>query len=93
MLDIKLQSTKADFNVEKNLVHEDLCVCVCVCVVVVVVCIKYGRTHLKQEVNKIAFGEGKKLPIPASWPGEFQGLYNPWVCKASDTTEHLSASL
>ena len=27
MLDIKLQSTKADFNVEKNLVHEIEVIC------------------------------------------------------------------
>ena len=34
-------------------------------------------------------GEGKGYPsIP--WPGEFQGLYSPWGCKESDTTEPLS---
>ena len=29
-------------------------------------------------------GEGKGYPF---WPGEFQGLYSPWGCKESDTTE------
>ena len=32
-------------------------------------------------------GEGKRLPTPVFWPGEFQGLYSPWCCKESDTTE------
>ena len=27
------------------------------------------------------------LPIPVFWPGEFHGLYSPWGCKESDTTE------
>ena len=26
------------------------------------------------------------------WPGEFHGLYSPWGCKGSDTTERLSLS-
>ena len=30
------------------------------------------------------------LPTPVFWPGEFQGLYSPWGCKESDTTERLS---
>ena len=30
------------------------------------------------------------LPIPVFWPGEFHGLYSPWGCKESDTTERLS---
>ena len=29
-------------------------------------------------------GEGKGYPF---WPGEFHGLYSPWSCKESDTTE------
>ena len=24
------------------------------------------------------------------WPGEYHGLYSPWGCKESDTTERLS---
>ena len=38
-------------------------------------------------------GEGKGLPIPVFWPGEFHGLYSPWGHKESDTTERLSLSL
>ena len=34
-----------------------------------------------------------KLPTPVFWPGEFHGLYSPWGCKESDTTERLSLSL
>ena len=26
-------------------------------------------------------GEGERLPTPVFWPGEFHGLYNPWVTK------------
>ena len=35
-------------------------------------------------------GEGKRLPTPAFWPGEFRGLYSPWGLKELDTTERLS---
>ena len=38
-------------------------------------------------------GEGKGLLTPVSWPAEFHGLYRPWGCKQSDTTERLSLSL
>ena len=34
-----------------------------------------------------------KIPTPVFWPGEFHGLYGPWVHKDSDTTEQLSLSL
>ena len=34
-------------------------------------------------------GEGKGYPLQI-WPGEFHGLYRPWGCKESDTTERLS---
>ena len=30
------------------------------------------------------------LPTPVFRPGEFHGLYSPWGCKESDTTERLS---
>ena len=29
----------------------------------------------------------KRLPTPLFWPREFHGLYSPWDCKESDTTE------
>ena len=32
-------------------------------------------------------------PTPVFWPGEFHGLYSPWGCQESDTTERLSLSL
>ena len=37
--------------------------------------------------------EKGKLPTPVFWPGEFHGLYSPWGCKESDTTERLLLSL
>ena len=37
-------------------------------------------------------GEGKRLPTPVLWPGEFHGLYSPWGHKESDRTERLSLS-
>ena len=33
-----------------------------------------------------------QLPTTVFWPGEFHGLYSPWGCKESDTTERLSLS-
>ena len=38
-------------------------------------------------------GRRERLPTPVFWPGEFQGLYSPWGCKESDTTERLSLCL
>ena len=35
-------------------------------------------------------GEGKGYLNPVFWPGEFHGLYSPWGCKESETTERLS---
>ena len=32
----------------------------------------------------------ERLPMPAFWPGEFDGLYSPWGRKELDTTERLS---
>ena len=32
----------------------------------------------------------ERLPTPVFWPEEFRGLYSPWGCKQSDTTERLS---
>ena len=37
--------------------------------------------------------EKGKVPTPVFWPGEFHGLYSPWGCKGSDTTERLSLLL
>ena len=34
----------------------------------------------------------ERLPTPVFWPGEFHGIYSPWDCKESDTTEWLSLS-
>ena len=34
--------------------------------------------------------EKGKVTTPIFWPGEFFGLYSPWGCKESDTTEPLS---
>ena len=28
----------------------------------------------------------EKLPTAVFWPGEFHGLYSPWVCKELDMT-------
>ena len=35
----------------------------------------------------------KRLCTPVFWPGEFHGLYSPWVLKESEMTEHLSLHL
>ena len=32
----------------------------------------------------------ERLLSPVFWPGEFHGLYSPWRCKESDTTERFS---
>ena len=55
--------------------------------------------HLMQRANslektvmlgKIAGWRRERVPTPVFWPGEFHGLYSPWDCKESDTTERLS---
>ena len=40
-------------------------------------------------VRKIPW-KRERLPTSVFWPGEFHGLYSPWVRKESDTTERLS---
>ena len=40
-------------------------------------------------VGKIPW-RSERLPTPVFWSGEFHGLYSPWSCKESDTTEQLS---
>ena len=37
--------------------------------------------------------EKAKVPTPVFWPGEFHGLYSPWGCKGSDTSERHLFSL
>ena len=37
--------------------------------------------------------EKEKATTPVFWPGEFHGLYSPWSCNESDSTEKLSLSL
>ena len=51
-----------------------------------------GRPGFHLWVGKIPWRK-ERLPIPVFLPGEFHGLYNPWGCKESDTTERLSLSL
>ena len=34
----------------------------------------------------------ERLHTPVFWPEEFHGLYSPWGCKESDTTEQISLS-
>ena len=50
-----------------------------------------GRPGFDPWVEKIPWRK-ERLPTPVSWPGEFHGLYSPWTCKESDTTEQLSLS-
>ena len=35
----------------------------------------------------------ERLPTPVFWPREFHGLYSPWGCKESDTTNRLPLTL
>ena len=48
-----------------------------------------GRPGFSPWVGKIPWRR-ERLPTPVFWPGEFHGLYSPWGCKESDTTEQLS---
>ena len=32
----------------------------------------------------------ERLPTPVFWSGEFHGVYSPWGCEESDTTERPS---
>ena len=50
------------------------------------------ETWVRFWVGKIPWRR-ERLLTPVFWPGEFQGLYNPWGCKESDTTERISLSL
>ena len=48
-----------------------------------------GRPGFDPWVGKIPWRR-EWLPTPVFWPGESHGLYSPWGCKESDTTEWLS---
>ena len=50
------------------------------------------RPQFDPWVGKIPWSRAR-LPSPVRWPGEFYGLYSPWGCKESDTTERFSLSL
>ena len=50
------------------------------------------ETWVNPWVGKIAWRK-EWLPTPVFWPGEFHGLYSPWSCKESNTTEWLSLLL
>ena len=61
--------------------------------------LSWWRIHLQCErpgfnpwVGKIPWRR-ERLPTPVFLPGEFHGLYSPWGCKESDTTERLALSL
>ena len=51
-----------------------------------------GRPGFYPWVGKIPWRR-ERLSTPAVWPGEFPGLYSPWDCKESDTTDQLSLSV
>ena len=50
-----------------------------------------GRPGFNPWVGKICWRR-ERLPTPASWPGEFHGLYSPGSYKESDKSEWLSLS-
>ena len=52
-------------------------------------CLQSRRPGFKPWVGKIPWRR-EWLPTPVFWPGDFHGLYSPWDCKESDTTERLS---
>ena len=51
--------------------------------------LQYGRPGFNPQVGKIPWRR-ERLPTPVFCPREFHGLYRPWGCKESDTTERLS---
>ena len=54
------------------------------------------KNPLAMQESRVQFLGGKihwrreSLPTPVFWPGEFHGLYSPWVRKEPDMTEQLS---
>ena len=51
-----------------------------------------GRPGFDPWVGKMPWRR-ERLPTPAFWPREFQGLYSPWGCKELVTTEQLDIHL
>ena len=51
-----------------------------------------GRPGFEPWVGKILWRR-ERIHTPVFWPGECHGLYSPWGCKWSDTTELLSFSV
>ena len=50
------------------------------------ICLQCRRPGFDPWVGKIPWRR-ERLPTPVFWPGEFHGVYGPWSCKESDTTE------
>ena len=50
---------------------------------------QYGRPGFDSWVRKIPWRR-EQLPTPVLWPGDFRGLYSPWIDKESNTAEWLS---
>ena len=48
-----------------------------------------GRPGSNPRVGKILWIRERLPKTPIFWPGEFQGLYNPWGCKELAMTERL----
>ena len=55
------------------------------------ICLQCGRPGFNPWVGKIPWRR-KWQATAVFWPREFHGLYSPWGCKESDTTERLSHS-
>ena len=55
------------------------------------ICLQCSSPGFDPCVGKIPWRR-ERLPSPVFWPGEFHGLYRPWSCRKSDTTEQLSLS-
>ena len=53
------------------------CVCVCVCVFIYL----WVKDQFNSWVGNIPWRRDR-LPPPVFWPGEFHGLYSPWVTKS-----------
>ena len=50
------------------------------------------RRRFAPWVGKIPWRR-ERLPTPVFWSREFHGLYSPWGCNESNTTEQLALSL
>ena len=56
------------------------------------ICLQFRRPGFNPWLGKIPWRR-EWLSTPVFWPGEFHGLYSPWGCKESDTTERVSLSV